>query len=283
MQSDIVPRDEATICDRLRAVQIESTTSPEIKPSQKQTIQPFSFLKLPLELRYAIYDYSIPNKVKISQLQPSSNGSCHPWALAYVCRTIRHEFLSALYSQARFIIDLPDRYRSWYGVETQDAHKDWIADLDPELAAQIKHLEIRTIIGNERAIKWEAPSDASGPGGFFGEKKLTWLQLTVAFKRVVGRFEVSRVIREDRQKKPLTRSLKACGPWLPRQSREIAYDIGNTLGWFQTKINERKGETVVGLGKESIKLLLESLTSSSDTKDERVVSKDVHYLQGADA
>lgn len=168
-------------------------------------------------------------------------------------------------------------------METQDAHKDWIADLDPELAAQIKHLEIRTIIGNERAIKWEAPSDASGPGGFFGEKKLTWLQLTVAFKRVVGRFEVSRVIREDRQKKPLTRSLKACGPWLPRQSREIAYDIGNTLGWFQTKINERKGETVVGLGKESIKLLLESLTSSSDTKDERVVSKDVHYLQGADA
>ncbi|KAL8723881.1 MAG: hypothetical protein Q9181_007108 [Wetmoreana brouardii] len=96
------------------------------------------FLKLPLELRQQIYSHLLPTAVKISQHRPIWERLYHPWALAYVCRQIRHEILAYFYSTATICLDLLDINRG----NTQKAYIDWMESLDPDLAARIKKLVI---------------------------------------------------------------------------------------------------------------------------------------------
>ena len=110
----------------------------------------FPFLRLPTELRLKIYTHFLPTQVLISPPRPYYEKSCHPWALANVSRLIRDEFLSEVYSRARFVVDVRDRNRG----KIRQAYEDWIADIHPALAARIKYLEIYVQVQVKREVRW---------------------------------------------------------------------------------------------------------------------------------
>ncbi|KAL8834895.1 MAG: hypothetical protein Q9170_003537 [Blastenia crenularia] len=116
--------------------------------SVHQPLTTFPFLRLPPELRIQIYNYILPTQVIISQPRPCYEKSCHPWALANICRSVRDEYLTTFYSRARFFIHLRDRGRA----QLREAYYDWIFDLDPYLADLIKHLVVYRVAEVEPAM-----------------------------------------------------------------------------------------------------------------------------------
>ncbi|KAL8880645.1 MAG: hypothetical protein Q9192_007974 [Flavoplaca navasiana] len=119
-------------------------------PAQDSSIRP-SLFSLPLELRFQIYRYLVPNRIHICPAQKIRkvpfkpwlvNEKIKPWALASVSRQLRSEIRMIVYPQTVIEVRLRDNLQDRLEFLPHQAYNVWIEGLHEDVAASIKHLVI---------------------------------------------------------------------------------------------------------------------------------------------
>ncbi|KAL9028544.1 MAG: hypothetical protein Q9180_007151 [Flavoplaca navasiana] len=119
-------------------------------PTQDSSARP-SLFSLPLELRFELYRYLVPNRIYICPARKIRkvpfkpwlvNEKIKPWALASVSRQLRSEIRMIVYPQTVIEVRLTDNLQDRLEFLPHQAYNAWIEGLHEEVAASIKHLVI---------------------------------------------------------------------------------------------------------------------------------------------
>ncbi|KAL8908798.1 MAG: hypothetical protein Q9171_005298 [Xanthocarpia ochracea] len=102
--------------------------------TEKVHTSAFPFLRLPAELRNQIYSCLLPTTVRISPVRPNYEKIVRTWSTASVCRQLRYEFLSRLYSTATFHVYTTATLRLQLR-SLKEAYEAWFEQLDEELGS----------------------------------------------------------------------------------------------------------------------------------------------------
>ncbi|KAL8979218.1 MAG: hypothetical protein Q9205_005396 [Flavoplaca limonia] len=128
-------------------------------PAQDLSARP-SLFSLPLELRFEIYRYLVPNRIHICPARKFRkvpfkpwlvNEKIKPWALASVSRQLRSEIRMIVYPQTVIEVRITDDLQDRLEFLPHQAYNVWIRGLHEDVAASIKHL----VIDNTVNIDWK--------------------------------------------------------------------------------------------------------------------------------
>lgn len=122
-----------------------------------------SFLRLPPEIRFNVYDRLLPSKISIIPFPPDERTNRLPWALSSLSPEMYQDALPVLYRSVTVVIWTKNE-RTFRGTTHRQAYRAWLAELSEGEASMIKSIVIDETFSVRKLSDDTFPIQNENPG-----------------------------------------------------------------------------------------------------------------------
>ncbi|KAL8923379.1 MAG: hypothetical protein Q9208_004649 [Pyrenodesmia sp. 3 TL-2023] len=181
---------------------------------QRPSTTPLPFLRLPPELRNAIYALVIPTTARLCPPCTPGDQSQSLWALAHVSKLVRAEFTTLFYSTAQLVIPLPTTSMS----NPTSAYHNWLANTDDRLLGSANHIVLETEILVRQIVQWRVLPQEINIGLFRMKRKFQRVRIMLDRAHACAGWEVScRILSQRKLRAVSTRTTRFDKRWVSEQ------------------------------------------------------------------